>query len=1144
MSRKLKLSQIPSALLGITYFKKKEYQKAKDIFSKLLGKDPDNAYLNFRYGMCFYKEKEWVDARRFISKAVRLNPMIDSWKKQLATTNKNITNASKARVNDAKSKLAEVNSKGSSKKDILALQWDYAISLYNDKQYWMSIIQLNKYLEMNPKSAKAHYQLGIIYESLNDFDNAVKSLETAVTLDNRNKNYHYRLGYCYENNHQFDKSQKEYDIVINKLSNQNDEIREFGIGLFHSKRGLWIDAISAYEDFIQKNNTMKATNFYKLAFAYERAYFWDKAAETYKKAIQQSPINHADWYFRCGQAYEKIDNFDMASYFYNEAVLRSNNYNDYWYFRYAYVLGKLGNFEESNFIYEHSRRRKLLHGVSPSGVIKDKEEEFLTYYTEYYETLPIKENFVLFESFFGNNISCNPYAILKHMVEIGYNYRFVLVIQKDTEIPGWIKKDKNIILVQRNSDLYLRYLASAKYLINNVSFPYYFIRREEQKYLNTWHGTPMKTLGKDIKNPFQDHSNVMRNFLHTTHMISQNEYTTNIMLDKYDIRHMYSGRIANTGYPRVDLTLNLSNARKEEIYKKLSIDPTKPVVLYAPTWRGTSDSKQFDTKKLQYDLEYLSSEDYQLLFRGHHLAEKIISDVTLNVRIVPRDIDTNELLGVTNVLISDYSSIVYDFLPLNRPIISYIYDFDEYVRERGMYMTRDELVGDLAMDIKQLKSLTLALSKSGLSNIKQEDIDKFSYLDDGKVTERVIDFFFNDNNEYCYIYKKKPVDLFFVGPLLSNGIVRSFNNLVSCLDEKHERVLLISPNDIVADVNRMEEFNRLPTNLSVFGRTGRMLMTLEEIWIRKKFAESFEFSSPMFKEKLVRMYQRECRRMFGDTYFNSSINFEGYALFWVMLTSQINAKHHIIFQHNDKYSEWKSKFPYLKGVFNAYNFFDKIVSVSEKTRDNNRKNLASIFNLPEEKFVFCNNTIDYQKILESADQKVDLDDSFKNFNGRKVLNMGRMSHEKDQKKLIIAFSRIALKENIRLYILGTGPLKSELEALIKELNMEEYIFLLGQKKNPFPYLKQSDVFVLSSNHEGQPMVLLESLVLGIPVIATDIVGNRSVLGNKYGLLVENNIDGLVYGFEEYLSGHIDSNGFNYEEYQIDALNTFNNLIKP
>ncbi|ETJ29988.1 Teichoic acid biosynthesis protein, partial [human gut metagenome] len=95
--------------------------------------------------------------------------------------------------------------------------------------------------------------------------------------------------------------------------------------------------------------------------------------------------------------------------------------------------------------------------------------------------------------------------------------------------------------------------------------------------------------------------------------------------------------------------------------------------------------------------------------------------------------------------------------------------------------------------------------------------------------------------------------------------------------------------------------------------------------------------------------------------------------------------------------------------------------------------------------------------------------------------------------------------NIRLYIIGDGVLKNELNNKIKQLELEDSIYMIGQISNPFYYMKNSDCFVLSSNHEGQPMVLLEALTLGQKIVATDIIANRGVLEHNLGELVENNI---------------------------------------
>src|SRR5699024_3823992 len=107
------------------------------------------------------------------------------------------------------------------------------------------------------------------------------------------------------------------------------------------------------------------------------------------------------------------------------------------------------------------------------------------------------------------------------------------------------------------------------------------------------------------------------------------------------------------------------------------------------------------------------------------------------------------------------------------------------------------------------------------------------------------------------------------------------------------------------------------------------------------------------------------------------------------------------------------------------------------------------------------------------------------------VTMGRLSEEKDQEKLIRAFEKVYQeRKDIRLFIIGDGPLKYRLNEVIDELQLKEAVYLLGQKENPYPYLQQADCFVLPSNYEGQPVVLYEALILQKPIIATDIVSNR------------------------------------------------------
>lgn len=181
---------------------------------------------------------------------------------------------------------------------------------------------------------------------------------------------------------------------------------------------------------------------------------------------------------------------------------------------------------------------------------------------------------------------------------------------------------------------------------------------------------------------------------------------------------------------------------------------------------------------------------------------------------------------------------------------------------------------------------------------------------------------------------------------------------------------------------------------------------------------------------------------------------------------------------------------------------EKVITVSKEIQNILEYN----YHIKKRKIKTLYNGIDILKIQEMAEKEIkDYKEIFKNKKMVKFINVGRLSEEKGQTYLIKAFS-IVHKEipNSKLFILGEGLLKRELEAIINEYNLKEDVFLLGFQKNPYKYIKNSDFFVLSSIYEGLPTVLLETLACGIPIISTNCeTGPKEILaGGKYGSLVK------------------------------------------
>ena len=788
-------------------------------------------------------------------------------------------------------------------------------------------------------------------------------------------------------------------------------------------------------------------------------------------------------------------------------------------------------------------------------------------YTTFYETLEIRDKTILYESFHGKNMSCNPYAIFKRLLDHpdfkDYHHIWVLNDKANCIDKELLKLD-NVEFVKVNSQLYLKYLASCKFLINNTSFPPYFIKKTGQIYLNTWHGTPLKTLGKDMQGTIGQHKNLMRNFLQTDYLLAPNRFTANKLIESHDLKGIYQGKIAETGYPRVDLVFQ----RNEQLKKSLECTDDKKVLLYAPTWRGEVGNVAREVDKFVEDVELMQArlgDQYHILLKVHSLMVKYMKPNMTGVQVVPDNVDVNELLSFVDVLLTDYSSVFFDFLQTRKPIIFYAYDREQYRQERGFYLDLEDMPGPICETIEEvIESIhTSENNKDKYANKFDDSIKEFAQLEDGKSTDRLIDIIFNGDETHTYsITDNKKNILIYCGGFLNNGVTTSALNLFNNIDYDRYNVIVADKGNFTEeDANN---FNRINENVKRLYRVGSMNVLLDEVdaqnYLFQYGAEQYFKKGPenYLDQEIITMYQREYRRMFGNMKVDVVIDFSGYVKFWTLLLATSDAKKKLIFQHNEMMEEYEkvvdSKYKHkenLNVIFPLYNYYDHIVSVAKHTRDKNRRELEHLVKNSHEKMVYVHNSINYDYVLNAIHEKndvteianayefVDPDRSKYNF-----VTMGRMSPEKAHKKLIHAFS-IYKKSNkdIKLYIIGTGELHGEIEKLIKSYRLENDIYLVGQLANPFPLIHNCDCFVLPSDHEGQPMVLLENLILQKPIVATDIPGNRSVLEDGYGEIVINSVHGLVAGLEKAATEKPTFKTFDYVAYNKDAMDMFYQYVE-
>ena len=754
-------------------------------------------------------------------------------------------------------------------------------------------------------------------------------------------------------------------------------------------------------------------------------------------------------------------------------------------------------------------------------------------YAEALEVLPVSPHLVLWESNHGASIGCHPLAIFRWMVDRPeYSHLLhVWAVNDLGAIPADLLGRRNVVFVPLHSTEYMQYLATAGYLVNNVSFAPYFVRRREQRYLNTWHGTPFKTLGRSMQGGLLDYENLQRNFQLSTTLMAPNELTRWALVEDHDLLDVYRGRTIVAGSPRLDTSLTMSAQERTALRGRLGLaeDDERRLVLFAPTWRGGVSKRELDREALVADLTAMASrDDVLVVYRAHRLSEKLLAGVDLPVSVVPKDIDTNELLAAVDVLVTDYSSILFDFLPQKRPIVLYMHDIEEYRAERGLYLDPGEVPGLACYDRAELASaIGRALAGEGVA--PQKALDRYCPYEDGQASSRLARAFFDDDLDHgrqaiIRDHALEPASgdgsrrrrtLLFHASMIPNGIASALLALLEALDPDLYSVnLIVEPSVLRNNEDRQEIFRRLPRHVHVICKPGAAPWRIHERACVNDFARHPEaFTSQSFWDCYWAYYERETRRILGDFVPDAAIEYDGYAETWVSLIATWGRRgsRTSCYQHNQMDNEYRDKYPGLKRVFTLYSAVDAVVAVSPGLARHNRSGLAGLGIDLTQHQLSARNLLNVERVRRGAQAPApEAFTTLKNEHDVVLATMGRMSMEKNQAALIEALALLRKQDgtegggaqglNVGLAIVGSGVLEATLRARIDSLGLCGHVELLGQMDNPFPVLGGADLFVLPSLHEGQPVTLLEAMTLGTGVVASDLPGNRELIDLGYGVL--------------------------------------------
>ena len=372
-------------------------------------------------------------------------------------------------------------------------------------------------------------------------------------------------------------------------------------------------------------------------------------------------------------------------------------------------------------------------------------------------TTKLDEHLVVFDAFQGRQYTCSPKALYQEMLaDPKYqDYRFIWALTEEAEQKNRLAGPRTQV-VRYNSRAHKLACARAKYIVTN-SMPLGFFRlRRGQELIETWHGTPLKRLGCDIEvdsnsvNTAQEiHQRYQERVQKITTLLSPSDFYTEKLSSAFALKDYGKHvRIIQQGYPRNDFLSRYTPEQAAAIKARLGVPEGKKVILYAPTFR---DNQKLDKAysygfTLEMDFDHLLDtlgEDYVILFRPHYFVASQFDFAKYEGRVfnVADVDDVNEVYIISDMLITDYSSVFFDYAILKRPILLFMYDLELYKGQlRDFYIDLKELPFPILRTQEQLEETILDQFQGGFrfTEAYQKFNETYTPMDDGGASHRVL----------------------------------------------------------------------------------------------------------------------------------------------------------------------------------------------------------------------------------------------------------------------------------------------------------------------------------------------------------------------------------------------------------------------
>lgn len=553
-------------------------------------------------------------------------------------------------------------------------------------------------------------------------------------------------------------------------------------------------------------------------------------------------------------------------------------------------------------------------------------------------------NVVLLDSKNGTDLAGN---ILRLLVELNSecygNLRLCLAYQKKNlaRISAILKRYglEKVTLIEWRSPEYFEYLGRSKYLITDLYVVSEYIKRSGQILISTAHGTPIKTMGRDCHTETQGH--LQRTHILADYQIFPSNYMKEKLFRAFMEDDLFSGIALRSGYCRNDIFFD--SERRGVVRQELNFDG-KIVYAYLPTFRGIagdfkSQQQNDDVMKMCEYLDDHLPENYILLIKMHNFnASEMDFSGFEHIQEFPQDYEVYDVLNATDGLISDYSSVFFDYANLRKKIILFQYDFEQYMEERGVYLKWSDVpfpvvnrVEDLCCEMQSEKNYD-----------DTAFLEKYCTYDNPNSSELVCRSIFK-KEECCEVFpqhqRKKNIVIH-----IGNADLRSpttffvWEYLKHIDTTKYNYILYFYEYDLF---NRAYMLENIPSDVKYISYLGNPDFTKHEHILYKKKR----------LKKIQNAFQRECQRCFSDLPIDLYIDLSGRILHVAEIAKNLHCKKVIVRYEGDNiisencYQKYDVVVPIKKTIDNSMNTYQFVLGYDTKTIKENAKTLEELSTL-------------------------------------------------------------------------------------------------------------------------------------------------------------------------------------------------------